>query len=299
MKIDEDVLKCVGFIAARRVDGSYRLCGSVFFVGLSPGAEPNTANEIVWITARHVIDGIRSLGLSEAHIRLNQRNGETRWVSTQLSEWFMLPDQTCDVAILRRDLMDWDDHKVVGPNFFLTDEVQTKIQFGVTDEVIVTGLFTHRAGNRRNVPIVRIGNIASLNHEEKVSTKLGEMPAYLIECRSIGGLSGSPVFVLTGVERALNGKVLNGDSHVYLLGLIHGHYDVLDSAIDEVDAAGGLTANRVNTGIAIVTPFWRLQKVFEAFRTQLSKVPSIFGQRTELSWPLPSELSLTMPPKAK
>lgn len=44
--------------------------------------------------------------------------------------------------------------------------------------------------------------------------KLGDIEVYLIEARSIGGVSGSPVFVRESFPRA--GK------H-YLLGLMHGH----------------------------------------------------------------------------
>jgi hypothetical protein len=48
--------------------------------------------------------------------------------------------------------------------------------------------------------------------------------AYLAELRSVGGLSGSPVFAMLGSgrlsEEELDGKLYKG----FLIGLIRGHY---------------------------------------------------------------------------
>ena len=43
------------------------------------------------------------------------------------------------------------------------------------------------------MPILRMGNLAAYP-QERVQVEGVEMDAYLIEARSIGGLSGSPVF---------------------------------------------------------------------------------------------------------
>ena len=60
-------------------------------------------------------------------------------------------------------------------------------------------------------------NIAMIP-DEPVTTSLGDIKAYLVEARSIGGLSGSPAFVReTGAE---------GTGSFYLLGLMHGHWGV-------------------------------------------------------------------------
>jgi hypothetical protein len=87
------------------------------------------------------------------------------------------------------------------------------------------------------------------------------MDGYLIEARSIGGLSGSPVFVNLGSTRFVDGKVKHattGSIH-FLIGIIHGHYDsrmtdtdglIKDSLATEFES--------INTGIAIVTPATKL-----------------------------------------
>jgi hypothetical protein len=71
-----------------------------------------------------------------------------------------------------------------------------------------------------------VGNLAALS-EEKISIGSGkEIEGYLIEARSIGGLSGSPVFLNLGSVRSIGGQVkhaLGIPTRIFLLGLIHGH----------------------------------------------------------------------------
>jgi hypothetical protein len=56
------------------------------------------------------------------------------------------------------------------------------------------GLFKSHYGEQRNIPIIRIGNIAALPEEPVQTHYCGPTDAYLVEVRSIAGLSGSPVF---------------------------------------------------------------------------------------------------------
>jgi hypothetical protein len=38
------------------------------------------------------------------------------------------------------------------------------------DEVIISGLFRHHVGTKRNIPIIRVGNLSALD-EEKITTR--------------------------------------------------------------------------------------------------------------------------------
>jgi hypothetical protein len=90
--------------------------------------------------------------------------------------------------------------------------------------------------------------------EERVQTKdLGPIEAYLVEARSIGGLSGSPVFAhLVGVRHmGKDSKLAAGK--VYLLGLMHGHWDLPVTSTDEL-AKDMPNIELVNMGIAVVVP---------------------------------------------
>jgi hypothetical protein len=89
----------------------------------------------------------------------------------------------------------------------ITAEHMQEHEVAVGDEVFITGLFSQRHGTRRNIPIVRVGNLACMT-EEKVSTNyFGDMDAILIEARSIGGLSGSPVFLNLGITRIIKKQI--------------------------------------------------------------------------------------------
>jgi hypothetical protein len=85
------------------------------------------------------------------------------------------------------------------------------------------------------------------------------MEAYLAESRSIGGLSGSPVFVRNTVKSPVQGP--KGVSNIYalgdghLLGLMHGHWDlpVSFSSLEQAEA--------VNMGVSIVVPAKKILEV--------------------------------------
>ena len=271
--IDDEILKCVGFIGYKTLhDGKYHLRGSVFFIGTEEMPEnEGKSNYVYWVTARHVIDKIKALGCEHVQVRMNSKDGGAYWIETKTSDWFVDPDDpTRDIAILSRGIPTTDDHACIGSKFHLTDEVQERMEFGITDEVAVLGLFWRRFGQRRNIPIARVGTIASLNDEDLVATQLGLAPIYLIEARSIGGLSGSPVFVHVGINRAFSSKVSKGEPNLYLIGLIHGHYDVKSEEIDQLDDADLSVAN-VNTGIAMVTPFFRLDELVAKHKEYLKQ----------------------------
>ena len=78
------------------------------------------------------------------------------------------------------------------------------------------------------------------------------MEAYLIESRSIGGLSGSPVFAVDHKNR-----------RVLLLGLIQGHYDVKDEILIDSAVSDSSIPAGINTGIAIITPATKLLEIVE------------------------------------
>ncbi len=119
---------------------------------------------------------------------------------------------------------------------------------GVGDEVFLTGLFTKVKETTRNIPIVRIGTLAMMPGE-RIPFKDGRLiDAYLVESRSIGGLSGSPVFIRetvtvnagtkfkpgfklnavnspNPVEEGIESVRLTGLGKIFFLGSMIGHWD--------------------------------------------------------------------------
>jgi hypothetical protein len=94
---------------------------------------------------------------------------------------------------------------------------------------------------------------------ERVKTKIGSIHAYLVEARSIGGFSGSPVLVVTGgVRHGRSGNLsVSADRKFHILGLVHGHYgiqEIPDSFEDAIPILRSDMRNSLNMGIAIVVP---------------------------------------------
>ena len=264
MFVSDDIRKCVVFLGYRLANGDYEFAGSAFYLGEISGER---AVSVSLVTAKHVIDGIRHLGLDEVFIRYNEKSGESKWESTRLADWMFHPsDISIDVAVLRRGVPDAHDHLVIPTSLVASSEALKTNDVGLGDEVFVTGLFKHHAGARRNVPIVRVGNIAAM---QEVQTKgFGLIDAYLIEARSIGGISGSPVFVNLGSVRRIGGKEVfrAGGPTFLLLGLIHGHYDIKNAIVDEIEAdvqKVDVSTARLNSGIAIVVP---IQKILDVLK---------------------------------
>jgi hypothetical protein len=143
---------------------------------------------------------------------------------------------------------------------FLTREIADKTNVGPGDEVSITGLFAKIKGQSKNLPIVRIGNLAMVPHGPVVPSGVGNIEAYLVEVKSLGGISGSPVFIRQTVD--IPGLFLWGTNTpataqaysnvIRLLGLAHGHWNIdleeIDSPMIEHVKEG------FNVGLAIVVP---------------------------------------------
>ena len=257
MKVPDEIRKCVAFLEFQ--SGTARhVAGTVFFVIIG-----TTGEEFVYaVTAKHVIEKIRKNSCDgRSYFRMNPRNGQNREAQAELHRWLYHPtDPTTDLAILEWtanefDMLTWPimANAAIGPQV-------NELKIGVGDETFTIGLFYKHHGTRRNIPIVRIGNIAAMP-EEPVEIEPGvPMDAYLVEMRSTGGLSGSPVFVRPGHIWAQDGP---GQEPLFLLGVMHGHWDMDKDIKDELKTNADDDA--LNTGIGIVVP---VNKIIETINQE-------------------------------
>lgn len=265
MRINDKIKKTVAFLQYKLADGTYKYAGTCFFIQRN-GKKENSQIPYV-VTAKHVIEGVKKTGLASIFIKLNLTSGQTIAFETLIEDWLLHEDVNTDVAVFllpyNPDLV---DQYVTLETTFIDEEKIRNNEVDCGDEVIITGLFKHHTGGKQNLPIIRIGNIAMMPGE-KVQTKDHLMDAYLIESRSIGGLSGSPVFINYGLTRRIKGQVLlNKDPNELvnnLIGLVYGHFD---ANIGEIDAIDGSSEEnkKINVGIAIVTPISKLSELFES-----------------------------------
>lgn len=249
MRVPDKMKQCVVFFGLPSLkDGAvrteYRATG--FFVCVPFRVDEKGVGDgfLYLVTAKHVA---QNLAGKEFVVRANTKDGKSIAITSPADseiKWLFHPtDEHADVAVYP-----WSgstdaniDYGVVSVKHFLKPEDLRPQGIGIGDEVCIVGLFSFHEGQSKNHPMLRSGNIAMIP-DEKVKTKDGPMDAYLIEARSIGGISGSPVFVAAPQV-----------SRVWLLlGLIYGHWDLSASKIN--DMQDGKKEPQINTGIAIVTP---------------------------------------------
>ena len=156
---------------------------------------------------------------------MNTSDGKAKLIEVN-SPWFFSEDPSADIAVLpyRPDSKIFV-YRTVPLSMFVTDDLVAQKGIGVGDELYMAGLFTRRFGSDCNRPIVRSGIIAAMPDEPIPDSKTGlSFSAYIAEVRSIGGLSGSPVFVALGPARAHNGQITL-ELQFALLGVVRGHWD--------------------------------------------------------------------------
>lgn len=252
------VRKSVVFLGYEDSQGQFVPQGTGFVVSCSTMGR--TFMHIV--TAEHVIVHISVDLKKDIVFRLNAEAGGTAIFSAPAEDWYYHPDPNCtDVAVLPCHI---DRKQVIYAHAPMDDICATKDvidEYEITagDEIFVAGLFTNHFGQDRNIPIIRTGNIAAMP-EEPVKTKYkGYIDAYLMEARSIGGLSGSPVFIKRPPLSYRDGRfLLTGEGNVfYLLGMVQGHFDIESDRMDAVSEED-VSTGRINTGIGVVIPVERI-----------------------------------------
>ena len=186
--------------------------------------------------------------------RVNMKGGKVEFVDLPKRWWQHPSDPTVDVSVtpLPPDLRAADVGTVPAEIFLHPKAVDGHGYIGEGDEVFITGLFAESHGDHRNLPIVRTGNIARVaSDDQRIATEWDQGPivVHLIEARSRSGVSGSPVFTRRTVKfHAVQGQpitagasqIIGHGPEIYLLGMIHGHFD------DD--------ATSINMGIAFVIP---------------------------------------------
>ena len=258
-RIPDQFLNCAVFVVRGELDAAgpddFDPIGTGFIIH-----EPSKANPAgiysYLVTAKHVFEVFTKPGYM--CLNVNTRSGGVAHVPFVGQAFEHPTDSTCDVMVIpiSPDPQTVDITSIPIDRLLTTDGIREK-GIGIGDDIFMVGLFTHAPGHKRNMPIARHGNIAMLP-EDQIQVERGFADAYLVEARSIGGMSGSPVFVRQTAaiqfQRAEETKVIQGTSNeFYLLGLAHGHWDISESNINSPrfrhDPMRG-----VNMGIAVVVP---------------------------------------------
>jgi hypothetical protein len=232
--------------------------GSGFFVriGSGPGL-PEKSGWLYAVTNKHVLD-------AGCHVvRVNTTDGLSRPVATQPEAWTSVPED--DVAVLPFDISAGGFRiGMIDVDIFLK---QDSWLLEVGDDAVLIGRLSTHAGKHRNKPIARFGSIAMMADDNE-PIKIGTNPdgtdktqvAFLVDCRSLSGASGSAVL---GYRTPLRGNTMDvGGNGPYLLGIDCAHLPFWTRVYDK---PGGSAHSEMwvesNSGIAVVIPAWRIQNV--------------------------------------
>lgn len=268
MIVGDVALKSVAYVGVMSA-GKFHPRATCFFVGISEGGHLFQ----YLVTAEHVIERALSAG-NEIFVRANFVGGGCGQIKLELGQFVFHPNSASDatdVAICPFGFV-WVDEegKEVkidacaldldkGQKSFAPDDnfLKESMRFGA--EVCIVGLFSGHAGRDANEPVVRVGNIAALPKEKVVTANGKEIEALLIEARSIGGLSGSPVVLYPSMFNFIARKLRDPNystKAAALIGLVHGHFDLpLAEGFQESGSSAG-----VNSGIGVVVP---VQKILD------------------------------------
>lgn len=269
MQINEDILKCVVFLGTKgkKNDEPFRPRATGFIVDYNYRG----FSFIHLVTADHVVAQLLGTGF-DIYCRANMIGGGVKEVRLAGDCWKSYPDERSktDVAVCpfnpHGSGFDYRSLPIFGDmSIAATSDVLNANHMGLGDETFIVGLFRSHFGKERNVPIVRIGNLSAMRDEPVKAGDYGYIDAYLVEARSIGGLSGSPVFVNRPPFQILqNGSIVQttGLRHL-LLGLVHGHFDVSDLKNDTVVEDDGERKTSINTGVGVVIPIEKIIETIE------------------------------------
>jgi hypothetical protein len=276
MYVQPEMRQSVCFVCAN-IGGELKPVGTAFFFSISTPP----VNWLFVVTALHVVSNVQLKNADETafvnsddgktFLRVNTKDGgfkvvevtEDKWVKPDMSAGEIVDITFCQWEVLP-SASDFD-FRAIGAELAATKDVMAAQQIGVGNEIAFAGLFVNHHGQKRNEPIVRFGNICGMP-VEPVSTRVGDIKAYLVESRSVGGLSGSPVFVDVGNYRVVDNvrQYRYGDDKVlYLLGVVNAHFDVF---VTQATVDVSPSDEHVNKGIAVVTPIDKVLDVIQQSR---------------------------------
>lgn len=285
MRTNPNLLKCVAYVGIETDHGFVPL-GTGFIVSV-PHTDQYWFNFLV--TAKHIIDDY--IHGDTLWVRVNRLSGVAQSIPLQKDKMISHIDPRNDIALFGFPQLAVDvyDYRTLRLGRDRLEQARSEFwDMGIGDEVVAFGLYTSHHGTTKNIPVTRIGNIALLPEEPVMGPGGQYVDAYLIELRTIAGLSGSPVFVNPPTVQVRDGQlkyIATGiPEGLVPLGVLVG-YHVVESAEDQVIVSlrAGETSTEAhstdqrNTGFGVVIPIERVLDIVERPEIQI-QLQNIYEQ---------------------
>jgi len=208
------------------------------------------ARSLYVATVNHNLDG----GATVLRFNTLPTTSEPFMMQIAPKDWRRWPEHDLAVLPVELDVSQVDFDAIPATRLAYGDEPHRGGLIRPGDDVFMVGRFVERSGRPHNEVQVRFGNV-SMVPGDPIETEAGDLVAYLVEMRSRGGFSGSPVFVF----RPSYGAVLRGSDGMEwanLLGVDRGHYPTLLQAVDKNGNEIGYIRER--SALSVVIPAGRL-----------------------------------------
>lgn len=264
-RIDDYILNCVIYLypTVESARNSLNVGGSGFIVGVQSKARPETFFTYA-VTNAHVVNNGCTV------VRVNKKDGTFDVIELADTQWIRHPN--ADDLAIASIVLDQNQHKLdfwVGDSFLITKEKIEELKIGIGDEAFIVGRFQLADGKIQNTPTVRLGHIAQMPIEPHLTEYQLQQEGFLVECHSISGFSGSPVFVyIPPFAPRPNTDVISAVWHRLLLGVDWGHLPIPEN-VKRWNADSGEWEKQKNLKVVAnsammgVVPAWKLRELLD------------------------------------
>ncbi len=290
-RIDDSFIDSVIFIYPSKqaaFDGE-KVGGSGVLIGVP--LEENSSYKLVYaVTNAHVALNPNN---PSPVIRVNTKDNNFDIIETTQDQWHRHPlgDDLAIMPIrLKSQFHKFNYTKREG---LITREFINEHNIGPGDGVFLIGRFIHHEGKKQNLPLVRRGIISLMDKEPIRNHFTGlAQDSIVVETRSIGGYSGSPVIVIVEpLSHRPHTSDLSLNWHARLLGIDWGHIQIHEPVIDQ---SGNKHPDKwqvqTNSAMTCIVPAWKIEDLLELEEmveirkeqakkiTQLKKLESISSE---------------------
>jgi hypothetical protein len=254
-RVPEEFLEAVVYLyrSAHEAQEGIEVGGSGFLVSVNAETFPEGKFHYV-VTNRHVI-AVANV------VRFNTKAGGTHIEGLARERWWKSATDDLAICLIAPQGALWAQ-KTIQSNLIMSEDKASAVRLGIGDDVFMVGRFINHEGKQQNAPLVRFGTIAQMPSEpirypNGLDGQPHEQLSIIADIRSIGGYSGSPVFLNEHqfILRPNEGEV--ADKH-YLIGIDWGHIQMWSPVCGLNQEPLGQTQVNVNSGMAGIVPSWRL-----------------------------------------
>ena len=254
-RILDDYLNCSVYLyrSQHEAEEGIDIGGSGFIVSVPAETLPPPEGFVYAVTNKHVVQqGARCM-------RVNMVGGGFDVFDLPKADWVLAPDD--DLAICPIPFLSSDKYEIgtIAIENTVTEEIVREWNFGPGDEVVLIGRFISQEGKQKNLPTVRFGHIAQMPIEPLIYDGVTQ-DSFLCEVKSIGGFSGSPVFVAP-ITKAVNSDGTEHKVQSFLLGVDWCHMQTFEHPLDADGHEMTHMQFPVNTGMMGVVPAWKLRSL--------------------------------------